>query len=413
VALQIISTWAFYERHYDNVVRRLSQAVAGEISMLVIMLERPSDDWPPQRLFDLARSELALRAQLLDRSSVRAPPPSLFPSLVEERMNRALSEQLRQPFMVDTTSRGQQVEIQVDMGDKVLQVLVPLRRLFSSTAYVFLLWMVGSSIVLLSIATWFMRSQVRPIKRLARAAEVFGRGLDYSGFKPQGAIEVRRAGRALLQMRERLRRQIEQRTAMLAGVSHDLRTPLTRMKLELAFLEGTPEAEALQQDVTEMERMIEGYLAFARGEGGETPQIVDLAVLIQQIVQQFRREGFDPEVTLDRELRILARPEALRRCLSNLLQNARRYGRTFKVSALRRPTIVEVLVDDDGPGIPPASREDVFKPFVRLERSRNPDTGGTGLGLPIARDIARGHGGDLVLEDSPLGGLRAHLVLPV
>jgi two-component system osmolarity sensor histidine kinase EnvZ len=218
-------------------------------------------------------------------------------------------------------------------------------------------------------------------------------------------------------MRERLKRQITQRTEMLAGVSHDLRTPLTRMRLELAMLGDNPDARGIADDIAEMERMIEGYLAFARGEGSETPTPTGLGSLVAEVVDGARRASKGVTITLeaddDETLTVPIRPNAFKRCLANLLGNACRHGRQVVVTARRLADSIEILVDDDGPGIPPGSREDVFRPFFRLDRSRNPTTGGTGLGLTIARDVARGHGGDVVLESAPAGGLRARVIVPV
>jgi two-component system osmolarity sensor histidine kinase EnvZ len=258
-----------------------------------------------------------------------------------------------------------------------------------------------------------MRNQVKPIRRLAQAADSFGKGRDVADFKPEGATEVRQAAAAFLQMRNRIKRQIRQRTEILAGVSHDLRTPLTRMKLQLAMLGETPEAENLESDVAAMERMVEGYLAFARGEGVEQPQPTEVSGLLRDVVAQMRRDGGVVDLHVEQAMTLPLRPETMRRCLSNLIANAQRHGEHVSVRAGPRDRAVEITIDDDGPGIPPEMRREVFKPFFRLESSRNPETGGVGLGLTIARDVVRNHGGDLVLEDAPGGGLRARIWLPV
>jgi two-component system osmolarity sensor histidine kinase EnvZ len=274
--------------------------------------------------------------------------------------------------------------------------------------------MIGTALLLLGIATIFMRNQVRSVRKLASAADGFGKGRDIPDIKPEGAVEVRQAAIAFNLMRERLKRQIDQRTEMLAGVSHDLRTPLTRMKLQLAIMEGTDGTSELAEDVSDMERMIEGYLHFARGEGSEAVQEVPLDAALRDLAGRFLREG--REVRLDEPLAALVlrcRPNALDRALTNLIGNACRYGKQVAVAIRRREENVEIIVDDDGPGIPAAQRETVFRAFTRLESSRNPKTGGMGLGLTIARDIVRGHGGDIALEDSPLGGLRARVRLPL
>jgi two-component system osmolarity sensor histidine kinase EnvZ len=258
----------------------------------------------------------------------------------------------------------------------------------------------------------FMRNQVRSLRRLATAANAFGKGRDSPNFKPEGASEVRQAAAAFLLMRARIQRQITQRTEMLAGVSHDLRTPLTRMKLELALLADDENVEGLQSDVAEMEQMIEGYLSFARGEGNEAPQVTDLVALVTDAVTTARRDGSHIVLTAPEELHVPVRRDAMRRCLMNLLSNGARYGGEMEVTVTPAPGRIEILIDDDGPGIPPEEREAVFRPFYRIEGSRNMATGGVGLGLTIARDVMRSHGGDLTLDAAPLGGLRARLTLP-
>ncbi len=411
VLLQVISTWAFYERHYDTITRRLSQAVAGEILGLVDVLDNQFDPGTIERVIELAGRAFSLQVSLDEATELPPQKTYIWPSILEEKLTQALRERLNYPYIIDTRSLPDQVLIQVDLGETLMTVLVPRERLFSSTSYIFISWMIGSSIVLFLIATVFMRNQVRPIGRLAHAADCFGRGLDVADFRPEGATEVRQAAAAFIKMRERLKRQIQQRTTMLAGVSHDLRTPLTRMKLELAMLHS-PEAESLRLDVAQMEKMIEGYLAFARGEGTEQPKKVDLSELIRQTVNEARREGAEVDLHIEQQMTATLRPEAMRRCLANLIGNAHRYGGQVSVQAGRRKRGFEILIDDTGEGIPQEVREDVFKPFIRLEESRNPTTGGTGLGLTIARDVVRGHGGDLTLGDAPGGGLRARIWIP-
>jgi two-component system osmolarity sensor histidine kinase EnvZ len=305
------------------------------------------------------------------------------------------------------------VLIQVQLDGGVLDVNVRRERLFSGTAYVMLMWMVGASVLLAAIAIHFLRKQVGPIRRLASAAEAFGKGRTDVTLRLEGAREVRRAAAAFLAMRERIQRQVSQRTQMLAGVSHDLRTPLTRMKLELAMLPSGAARESLSADVAAMERMVEEYLAFARGEETEAPEPADLSLMLREVVG--RAPAGRASVTLEApdSLPVEVRPDAIRRSLANLVENALRYGRRVAIAARSTPGAIEIVVDDDGPGIPEEAREDVFRPFLRLDESRNAETGGVGLGLTIARDAVRRHGGELSLLTSPLGGLRARIRLPV
>ena len=316
------------------------------------------------------------------------------------------------PFRIDTTTFSDRIEVKLQLPDGVLQASSSRKRLTSTTTGLFVMWMVGTAIILLAIAIVFLRNQLKPIGRLAEAADAYGRGHEIDPVKPAGATEVRRAARAFLTMRQRIQRQMDQRTEMLAGVSHDLRTPLTRMKLQLAMLGNTQEAANLSSDVVEMEAMIDAYLAFARGQDTEAPAAVDVHALLREIVAQAQRKGNEVNLTNGRALHAVLRPNAMRRCLTNLVDNAGRFGTHVEVSASQSEDFLAITVDDDGPGIDEDDREEVFRPFFRLESSRNSETGGSGLGLSIARDVARGHGGDVVLSQSPQGGLRAEVRLP-
>jgi two-component system osmolarity sensor histidine kinase EnvZ len=416
VIVQLVAAWVFYDRHWETVSRRMATAIAGEVAFLIEMHERPERnpaDWEltsgAQRHFDLQ-----VEFELDGRFDLQAAEAS---SAEQTILTGALAERVRRPFIVDTETRPRDVEIQVQLDDGVMTVIAPRKRLYTSTATLFLMWMIGTSLVTAIIAIHFLRRQIRPILKLAHAADSFGRGIDVPDFRPEGAAEVRQAARAFLLMRERLSRQITQRTEMLAGVSHDLRSPLTRMRLELAMLGDNPDAKGIADDIAEMERMIEGYLAFARGEGSETPTPTGLGSLVAEVVDGARRSTQGVNIRLDAEadttLTVPVRPNAFKRCLANLVGNACLHGRNVVVSAHRLADSIEILVDDDGPGIPASSREEVFRPFFRLDRSRNPKTGGTGLGLTIARDVARGHGGDVILEAAPTGGLRARVTVPV
>ncbi|MEO0392287.1 MAG: ATP-binding protein [Pseudomonadota bacterium] len=415
VLVQLIATIVFYDRHWDTISERLSKAVAGEIAMILGELAHDNSAANQSRLFDLTADATALLVSF-DEGATLDPEPARewWDPYLRRWLNQALAEKIPQPFRVDPWFAQDWVEISIQMDDGVLRVIAPLRRFFSSTIYVFMMWMVGSSILLFSIAIIFMRNQIRPIRRLADAAEAFGKGRDQaSPFKPEGADEVRQAGVAFLVMRDRLTRQIAQRTAMLAGVSHDLRTPLTRMKLQLEMMPEDEEAKDLQHDLTEMETMLEGYLAFARGEGGEETTPTDLAALLSGIIQDGRREGSEIIAALKPGIVLPVRPVAIRRALTNLISNAGRYGKHCWVSLRQDDQRVLIEIEDNGPGIPADQREEVFKPFVRLDPSRNLATGGIGLGLTIARDIIRRHGGDAQLDDSDYGGLKVTVILPL
>lgn len=412
IILQVVSAFIFYENHWDTVRWRLSSNLAGDIAVLINGIRSFHDPRMRRWFLDEAAPAMRLSATLhpgaiLDNQRREEDGPMV------RTLAHAMRGQVTRPFRIDTESLDEHVIVQVQLAEGVLELIVNKKRLFSSTTYVFVLWMVGTSMILLGVATIFMRNQVRPILRLARVAEDFGKGRDVPWFKPQGAREVRRAAAAFIAMRQRIVRQISQRTALLSGVSHDLRTPLTRMKLQLEMMGGDEGVVALKDDVAEMERMLEGYLAFARGEGAEKAHLADVSVLLEEVVRQARRKGGRIDLRTEAGLRVAVRPFAFQRCVTNLIDNALRYGKRVSVSAARRREAVEVVVDDDGPGIPEERREDVFRPFFRLEASRNPFTGGIGLGLSIARDVVRSHGGDIALDVSPWGGLRARIRLPI
>jgi two-component system osmolarity sensor histidine kinase EnvZ len=316
----------------------------------------------------------------------------------------------------DTRSFRDYVDLRVQLNDGVLRLLVPRERVTASNADIFILWMIGSSVVLIAIAGLFLRNQVKPIERLAYAAERFGKGQSFPGFRPHGAQEIRLAAAAFVEMRERIERFVQQRTDMLAGISHDIKTPLTRMRLQLAMMKRDPDIVALEGDIAEMERMLNEYLDFARGAAGEAAANTDLAVLAADAVADAGRAADARHrimLTAVEPVHLTVRRNALKRCVGNLLENAVKYGKFVQVQLYRKGDRVELAVDDNGPGIPQERREEAFRPFHRLDDGRNLQAGGVGLGLAVARDIARAHGGDVRLEDSPLGGLRAVIWLPV
>ncbi|MGE0503142.1 MAG: ATP-binding protein [Rhizobiaceae bacterium] len=413
ILLQSVVAFVFMERHWQTVTQRLSQAVTRDIAAIIDMIETypPGDDYA--QVVRIAQDRLALRIDILPPEPLPGPGPKPFFSLLDQTLSEEITRQINRPFWLDTVGNSNIIEIRVQLDGKVLRVFARRGQAYASNTHIFLLWMVGTSLVLLLIAVPFLRNQIRPILRLAEAAESFGKGRPMpSDFKPRGADEVRRAGYAFIQMRERIERQIEQRTAMLTGVSHDLRTILTRFRLQLALLGRKVDTEAMIADINEMQSMLEGYLAFARGEGFEETGRYDLRDGFARLAEEARLRKRDFAYTIAGNAEVQVRPGAFARLLGNVVGNAFRYAATVRVAAVHARGSLTVTVDDNGPGIPPDRREDVFKPFVRLDEARNQDESGTGLGLSIARDIARGHGGDVALEDSPMGGLRAVIRLP-
>jgi len=411
--MQIAVTWIFFDAHWQTVTSRLSDGLAGEVAWAV---QGYQDDPSPealQRIADRAEKSLNLSIALQPGRDLPQGRRTNAFAVVDRSLERALAQRLDEPFWFDTTRYPAYVDIRVKVDQGVIRILAPRDRAFATQGHIFVLWLAMATVLLTAIAILFIRNQTRTIERLAAAADAFGRGIDAPAFKPSGAREVRQAAHAFLAMKSRIQRHIDQRTALLASVSHDLRTPLTRLKLELALAEPGPRTAEMKRDLAEMEHMIDEYLAFARGEGGEAVETVTIKALIDEVSEGAIRAGARVTVAADPELTAKVRPNALKRALSNLVMNAASHGENVAVAASPRAAGgLEITVDDDGPGIPEDRYEDAFKAFNRLDESRNQNAKGVGLGLAIARDVARSHGGDITLDRSPLGGLRAIVRLP-
>ncbi len=412
--LQALSAWWFYSQRGDNVTNRLAILLVRDLRLLISLRSDFPDD--EHRDWILRRSAQDLLLFVSFRKGIVRPfkEPEYF-DIVAREVQGALEADLKRPFFLDNNIGGGQllVEIQLSDGD-VMDVLVPHVRLTFGSSFAYVLAQLGLALVLFGLAIWFMRRELVPIEHLGVAADALGKGRDVPDFAFSGGTrEVRNAATAFHTMRIRLRRSIQQRTEMLAGVSHDLRTPLTRMKLSLALLPDSPETRELSDDVDDMQRMIEGYLAFARGEGDEEPVMSDLSEILEDVAAGARHGKASLELSWKGDMNVELRPIAIKRCLTNIVSNAQRYASEIRIEAVRGRTSVEITVDDNGPGIPPENYEDVFRPFLRLDQSRNAATGGVGLGLSIARDVARSHGGDVTLAVSPLGGLRVIVRIPL
>lgn len=416
--IQIITTFVFFDRHWNKMTDRLAFAVAGEIAIIADQIEQGVSEDAIKKMSGYAAQSLHLLVSY-EQDGVwkeqETKEAGRHSSSLEKVLAKAIEFQVRRPFRIEVDLQEKWIAIAIALDNGVLYVSSPQRRLFSSSGYIFLLWMIGASLVLLAIAILFMRNQIRPIRRLAVAAERFGKGQGVpAGFKPEGAREVRQAAQAFLDMHDRIRRQMEQRTTMLAGISHDLRTPLTRMKLQTAMMGDSPDVDALKTDILDMERMIAAYLDFVRGEGEEQNEYSDLAEILRRVVMNAKRQEIDTELDVKGDLSLSVRPVAFERCLNNIISNAKKYANSrVWIAARRLHEIIEITVDDDGKGVPEEKMGEVFKPFYRVESSRNPMTGGVGLGLPIAQDIVHSHGGEIWLEKSNRGGLRVVIHLPI
>jgi len=412
VLLQAAIAFLFMERHYQTVTARLSEAIVADIAAIIDIMETYPHNPEYSEIIRIAGEHLGLSIAVLPPDPLPAPAPKPFFSQLDQALSRAINDQIGRPFWIDTVGRSNLVEIRIQLENEVLRVFARRTQTYPSNSLIFISWMVATSVVLLTIAILFLRNQIRPILRLAAAAESFGKGRAVEELTPRGAREVRQATIAFHDMQSRIERQIEQRTAMLAGVSHDLRTVLTRFRLQLALIEESTDVEALKRDVDDMNRMLEGYLAFARGDSDELTVATDIDVLLREIGTEFRVPGHDVTVTFAGDPIVSVRPRSFKRCLANLVGNACRHAENVALDGSHAEGFLTVTIDDDGPGVPVEEYEAIFRPFYRLDNARNVDESGTGLGMAIALDIARSHGGDIELSKSPLGGLRVTVTIP-
>lgn len=420
IVVQVVSIVAFFDGSWGRVGKRLSSNLTANMAFDMRLSERS-----PQNMAEIQK----LSQDIFDLSFTYYPNEDKHDVIINARRSNKLvtgflEDSLKREFPDAITTIYMEKDspnliVFVDTADGLYEFSTPSKNIFSTSIFGFVAWMVGTSMLLFLVAVLFLRIQVRSIADMAQAAEDFGKGIDNKKFKPYGSSEVRKAGIAFIKMKERIQRQISERTQMLAGVSHDLRTPLTRMKLQLAMLPDDKKAQGLDkeeflQDVSEMEKMLNGYLSFVSGEGGEQASFVDMNEMILSILNKFRNsQALIRYTTNDQVSAIQGREQALKRAVTNVIGNAFNYGSTVAVTLESNNNKLEIMVDDDGPGIPPDKREDVFKAFYRIEDSRNKETGGIGLGLSIAKDVVTSHGGKIELTDSPIGGLRVLISIPL
>jgi two-component system osmolarity sensor histidine kinase EnvZ len=414
VLLQAVVSYVFFERDLETTTRWMARDIAADAAFLVTLEDTHTG---AERAALRAQASRTLDYPVMFIPGRKLEPQAHRPSTIDRALDEVIGAQISgdRNFAVDSGDKT--IDIRVEAHDGVLRMLVPRSRVTVTSPDIFIVWMAGSALILMAVAILFLRNQVRPIERLALASEAFGKGRAVPDFKPYGATEVRRAAQAFLTMRQRIERHVGQRTEMLAGISHDMKTPLSRMKLQLALMPESADIQALRGDIAEMEYMLNEYLDFARGEGGETSTPEDLSDLARDAAAAcagaLGMEQANVSVEAPGPIVMDVKRKALRRCLTNLIENALKYGRQAKVTVTRDDRFARLIVDDDGPGIPAERREEAFRPFHRLDEGRNLQTGGSGLGLAIARDIARSHGGDILLDKSPMGGLRATIRLPV
>ncbi len=408
--MQIIVAYIFFDTYWQTVTASLSDSVAADISVAhELYLQDPSEN-RAERLDAMLRPNEQLSIKLWPGDEFPPYPRNAFFSSLDRTLRKALAKNIQAPFWFDTTRYPHHIDIRIAVDEGVLRFIVPRERVFAPTGYVFLFWLILTTVLLSLVSILFILNQARPIVKLANAAENFGKGRSIGQYSPSGASEVRLAGRAFLEMRERILRHVEQRTSFLAGVSHDLRTPLTRLKLHLSLAEDTSETQAAKRDLKDMELMLDGYLDFARDTSREEIKPVNIGSMITNLLTSHH----DPKPTLKKsgKLTLNIREIAMKRAIANLIDNAVGYGSKVKVTVFGQEKSVVITIDDNGPGINIADREEALKPFNRIDSARNQNRKGVGLGLSIASDVVQAHGGVLQLLESPLGGLRCQITLP-
>ncbi|MDI9408208.1 MAG: ATP-binding protein [Candidatus Pacebacteria bacterium] len=414
----------FYGQLWEVVSRRLCGAVAAQVATVTSSFERAKTSEEKLWVIDSASSSSGYQIYYRESGYFTPTAQNQITGILNQVMFRALENRLKHSFRLDLWNPTIFVEIDVKVDNGFLSFKVPREFIFTSASYGLFLWMAGTSAIFLVIAVLFLRNQMRPIRRLSVAAHSFGRGEEDIVLSPSGASEIRLATEAFISMRQQIRRFVTQRTEMLSAASHDLRTPLTRMRLELELLGSELDKQrlgdqftelfaGLHADIVEMEHLINSYLEFLRGEGTELASHFDLSKLLEQVAQGAERNRLKITRAIQPEIRLMGRVTALKRVFDNLVSNAARHAQSLSLTAEEIDGRVVIWFDDDGEGIPESQREEVFKPFVRLEQSRNQQTGGFGLGLALARDVIFAHGGEISLLDSPLGGLRVEIILPM
>jgi len=410
VIMQMAVAYFFFNAHWNQVTANLSDSVAADVSVAVQLYKQDPTIERAIRLDKMLRPNMELSVALEENDKLPLATRDAFFSNLDKTLRRALANSLSDEFWFDTTRYPNHIDIRVTVDEGVLRFIAARDRVFAPTGFVFIFWLITATVLLSLVSIVFIRNQARPISELADAADAFGRGQDISSYKPSGASEVRLAGQSFLKMRGRIKRHIEQRTTMLAGVSHDLRTPLTRLKLHHAMQQQSNDNDAARQDLRDMESMLDGYLNFARGLTGEESAVIDVKAYIQAIVRKSNFENI--EIICENEIKALVRAQSFERAIINLLSNATKYGTHCRISVDEDSQNTYFRIEDDGPGIPLEQRDEAMKVFQRLDTARNQNIEGVGLGLSITRDITQMHGGSLRLDESDMGGVKAVIRLP-
>ena len=407
IGLQLIISIVFFDSLWIKTNKGMTRALVGEIRTFINAYE--NEEYDKEFLILVFREHLDF--------NVKFEPLKILPSKNKERrfspIDRSLRRELKAKFTnywFDTTSYKNLIDLRIKYEDGYFQFYVPKERVTSSSARIFALWITMPAFLLITISIIFLKNQTRPIISLAKASEKFGRGEEVEEFRPSGALEIRQAGYEFDKMRKRITRHLNQRSEMLSGISHDLRTPLTRIKLQLAFIKDKEISNKLSNDVSEMEKMLNEYLQFASSSSEEKTETFDISELLESTVIRYEKK----EITTDIPERVFldGRKSLIRRCFNNLIDNSIKYSNNILISLKKSANSIIIIIDDDGPGIPKNERENVFKPFYKIDKSRSDSKSSVGLGLSIASDIIRSHGGNISLETSPANGLRTKIFLP-
>ena len=410
ILLQIIITIVFFDSLWIKTNKGMTQSLVGEIQTLLDVYKNP-DVGVKQSIINLYNQNFDFVITLKENELLPEKKTERWYSPMDRSLRRELKPAFGNLYWFDTTSYKEVVELRVKYQNGFLQIFFPKHKIAPSSARIFALWITLPGLLLIMIAIVFLKNQTRPIVKLAKAAESFGKGEFIKEFRPSGAKEIRQAAYEFDKMRKRITIQLHQRSEMLSGISHDLRTPLTRLKLQLSFLKQQDLAKKMSDDIEEMERMLNEYLEFARFQKNEETETANLNDVIVKIVEKYKDEKIN--INLEENLTINMRLNSFKRCLMNLIDNGLSYGKKVEIFTKKTLSNIIIFVDDDGPGIPEKEHQNVMKPFYRIDKSRGQNKAGVGLGLSIANDIIRSHGGNISLEKSPLNGLRVKVSLPL
>ena len=408
IILQIIITLIFYNRHWDTITRHRTIDFVKDITLVVESFERNKSIENREWTLKNVSEKLQLQTFYKKNARLYKKQNNEEPSKLRKYLLENL-DPINRKFNLEINNKKKLITVMVELDEGILEFRANKKRIYSSTTYIFILWMISASIILFIVALLFLKNQIKPIRKLAIAVDRFGKGKNVENFKPSGAKEVRRVSSAFKIMKERIENSITQRNKMFSSISHDIRTILTRMKLNLEL--HKLDKGGLKKDLVEMEEMVEEYLKYAKGEKKEKIQKVNIVDVINSIKKRYSKKNI--YLNNLKKINISIRVNSIKRCINNLLSNSIKFSEKIEISCIKKKKFVEIIIDDDGPGIPKNQRKKVMEPFYRVEGSRNRDTGGVGLGITIAVDIINSHGGNLFLNESPMGGLRAKIELPI